>query len=125
MFKIVTHRKVWWPVSFDVALDNGRTQVAKFDMRFIILGVDDAKGIERDAAAIDSADEGRPLSQQKAEMLLKIADDWKDVADEDGTKLDFSVESLAKLANVSGMFEAVIAAYAGCLRGRVENRRKN
>ena len=126
MFQMVEQRKVWWPVTWDAPIDGGRTMPVKIEMRFILLSPDDAEAIVQTAMALDEeSDDGRPQSVRKAEGLLPLIDDWRGVGDEDKQPVDFNIESLGQFFRLPGTFMPVVNAFAACMNGKVEARRKN
>jgi hypothetical protein len=126
MFKMVEQRKVWWPVTWDCPIDNGKTEKAQISMRFILINPDDAQSLIDQAQALDSDDQtGRPASERKAELLMALVDDWKGVGDEEGNLVDFNADALARFFRMPNTFMPVINAFARCMNGAPEERRKN
>lgn len=126
MFKMVEQRKVWWPVVWDAPVDFGKTQSVKIEMRFVLIGPDDAEAIVQAALALDN-EEGsdRPMSDRKAEALKDLIDDWKGVGDDEGNAVAFDADALARFFRMPGTFMPVLNSYVACANGKPEARRKN
>jgi hypothetical protein len=126
MFKMVEQRKVWWPVTWDCPMDGGKVQKTQIQMRFVLINPDDAQELINQAQELDSEGQsGRAPSERKAELLLSLIDDWKGVGDEDGNAVDFSADALARFFRMPNTFMPVLNAFARCMSGAPEERRKN
>lgn len=132
MFKIVSQPKAWWPVKFAGVTDDGKVVQNEFELRFIILDEDANQDLEISIseAADTLVGEGRiKPSQFAANVVMKMAEDWKGVTLDDGTEagksLPFSPENLQMLLKTPNVFLAVAAAYRDCRAGTQERRRGN
>lgn len=126
MFKMVEHRKVWWPVTWDCPVDGGKTQKAQIKMRFILMNTDNAAQLIRQAEALDEEDASAlHPSDRKAQLLAQMIDDWEGVGNEEGEKVDFDVDALARFFRLPGTFLPVVESYVRCMNGEPEARRKN
>ncbi len=119
-FKIVKNPKAWWPVTFPGVTEDGDVVENSFDMRFRILDQDEHFAIERemnDFSATADLDAFVP-SEVSATLILRLAEDWRGVAMDDGsdagTSLPFSSENVATLMKVPNAFSSTLAAYRAC-----------
>jgi hypothetical protein len=126
MFKMVEQRKVWWPVTWDCPVDGGKVSKTQIQMQFILINPDDAQSLIDRAQSLDEDEAGsKPASERKAELLLELIADWKGVGDEEGQAVEFNRDALARFFRMPGTFIPVITAFARCMNGEPEERRKN
>lgn len=65
------------------------------------------------------------LPAMYAELIGRIADDWRHVAAENGEALPWTPENLRLLMNEGGMFKTVFNAWRACLAGERERHEGN
>ena len=130
-FKIVKSPKAWWPVTFSGVSEDGAIVQNSFEMRFRILDEDEQAAIEaefRDLGEQEGADALIP-SKVSADLVMRIAEDWRGVCVDDGTEagasLPFSAENVPTLMKVPNVFRAIGDAYRACRAGVPEARRGN
>lgn len=154
MFKLVSDRRAWWPVTFPGVTEHGNVVENKIEMRFTLHGEDEFFALFREASSIahledamkvdavvappmapEEAGAEEPaatepaatskLSDAYAAFVEKIATDWRGVAAENGEPIRWSHENLALLMNVPGVFKATIAALIECRNGQPKARAGN
>lgn len=119
-FKIVQNPKAWWPVLFNGVSEDGAIVENSFEMRFRILDQDEHFVIEREMSGLnDTVDlDNFVPSAVSAELVLKLAEDWRGVAMEDGsdagTSMPFTPDNVALLMKVPNAFVSTLAAYRAC-----------
>lgn len=115
-YKIVKQPRAWWPVTFAGVTEEGEIITNSFKMRFRILDEDEQAELMKDETPI----EGLP-SEQAAAAVLKIAEDWQGVTEDDGSEagrsLPFTPENLAMLLKVPNVAIGIAAAYRDCRAG--------
>lgn len=89
MFKFARQREVLWPVTIEVPVDGGTTEVHEITVRYRLLDK-----TERDALSSISSDE------EALQFLVDRITDWDGVANEDGQPLEFSEENLRALLTI-------------------------
>lgn len=130
MFKVVSERKVWWPVKVAVPADGGNVDDQEFQLLFRVRDVDGNRELLASAPAIGPGDTGaKPLSESYAEFVEQIATDWKDVESEERSGPDgalaFNRSNLVQVMKVPGAFMAVLEAYRSCSLGEKATRAGN
>lgn len=126
-FRIVRQPRAWWPVSWDGVAEDGGIVANRIELRFHILKVDAAAAFMRevvDATARELAPD-TDLPAMYAELIGRIADDWRHVAAENGEALPWTPENLRLLMNEGGMFKTVFNAWRACLAGERERHEGN
>lgn len=133
MFKIVKSPRAWWPVKWSGVTEDGAIIENKIEMRFRMLKVDEFVELMREAGAVQmaAADAGTSESEQKrtsvafADVVQRIAEDWRGVAAENGETLPWAAENVALLMNEPRVFDATIAAFKEVTQGGPEIRAGN
>ena len=126
MFKIVETRTAWWPVTWDMADEDGGTvSEARFQAQFRIPDVDGVEALVKKAVALDEDASELPLSERMAELLSGFVADWREIGDADGVALPYSQKALAMLCRTPGVFFAIITALRNCVAGVADIRAKN
>lgn len=127
MFRIVKQPRAWWPVTWRGVAEDGSVVDHRIELRFRLLKVDAAALFIRDVidAQAREAEPGTDLPGMYADLVARIADDWRGVGAENGEPLPWSPENLRLLMNEGGMFTHVFAAFRACLAGEPEVRRGN
>jgi hypothetical protein len=130
MFRIVSERLAWWPVSFAGVGEDGTIVENKIEMRFKILDEDafpdflasltDFVG-EKPAAI---AAEEKPTAIV-ARRLLPVVRDWRGVASENGEPLPWSEQNFEALLRVPNVAAAIGRAYIACRNATPEIRAGN
>jgi hypothetical protein len=118
-YKIVKNPRAWWPVTFNSVSEEGEIVENKFEMRFRILDEDELAELTKLERKIDVS-EAVP-SEVAAEIVLKIAEDWKGILDDDGSdagaSLAFTPANVAMLMKVPNVYFGVAAAFRACRAG--------
>lgn len=134
MFRLVSERTAWWPVTWQVAVDEsgvaGEVDAVRIEVKFQLLGQDHGARIVAIGNAIDVVDPdetGPPLttSQKMAKVLSEIVIGWRGVGDAEGNIAPFNEANLALLLGLGPLFDAILGAYAACVRGEGVLRTKN
>ena len=137
MFKLVDESRAWWPVVWPGVTEDGAVVENRIEMQFTLLDTDANLELEAEAARLDQqlkerrieltlgSAEGPAPSQLCADVLLRIARDWRNVGAANGEALPFTSENVARLMKVTGVLEACLRAYRDCLRGKSEIREGN
>ena len=136
MFKIVQHPKVWWPVKVRGVTEEGGEIENEFKMRFIILDEDDNLALQTEISERQmdgSKSDKLEFSTLSAAIILRLAEDWRDVSMEmpgkDGnpvvTSLPFPPENVTLMMKQPGVFWAITQAYAACRYGAPKDRAGN
>jgi hypothetical protein len=105
MFIISTSKDktINWPVKVEIAADGGKIGKFEFTGTFKLLD-DDAKELlsaEAKAAGADVADDSEPDNAWKVrtvDNIVKVMTDWKGVADETKTPIEFTRDNLLSAA---------------------------
>lgn len=126
-FKIVRQPRAWWPVTWPGVTEDGEIVENRIELRFRLLKVDEAAGFLTDAIEAGERENERGVDLPKlyADLVVRIADDWRNVHAENGEKLPWTPENLRLLLNETGMFRHVFRAFRGCLAGQAETRAGN
>lgn len=130
-YKIVANPRAWWPVIFAGVTEEGEVVENRFDMRFRLLDQDSAFALEREVAEAMAQDDTAGLrpSRLATDLVLRIAEDWRGVTEDDGSEagrsLPFSEENVATLMNVANVFAGVLSAFRACRAGEAGARRGN
>lgn len=127
MFKVVSERKVWWPVKVAVPADGGNVEDQEFQLLFRVRDIDGNRELLASAPAIGSGNAvEKPLSESYAEFVEQLATDWKDVESDQGSgTLTFNRSNLIQVMKVPGAFMAVLEAYRSCSLGEKATRSGN
>ncbi|MEE8611639.1 MAG: histidine kinase [Sphingomonas aquatilis] len=119
-FKIVKQPRAWWPVAWPGVAEDGTLVDNRIELRMRLLKVDEAGQFIRDAmqAAEREGDEGVDLAAIYADLVARIADDWRNVHAENGEPLPWNAANLRLLMNEPNMFTHVFRAFRACLAGQ-------
>ncbi|UIJ46899.1 histidine kinase [Sphingomonas cannabina] len=99
-YKVVKNPRVWFPVKWDGLAEDGTIVVNAIEMRFRLLKVDEAVEFMRDVfaaqAAVVEAERGdaaekADLAQIHAELIARIASDWRHIEFENGEPMRWDV----------------------------------
>lgn len=128
-YRIVKDRKAWWPVEWKGVDDDGQIITNRIELRYRLLKVDEAFAV---AKAVDSAreveqtaDASERLATLYTDIVLQMADNWRQVEAENGDPLPFSAETVRLLMNEPGLFGHVFSAFGDCINARDEVRAGN
>lgn len=126
-FRIVKEARAWWPVTWDGLAEDGSTVANTIELRFRQMKTDAAAAFGREVAEARATEqaEGADLPGLYADLTLKMADDWRGVAAENGEALPFTPENVRLLMNEFGLFGHVFEAFRDCLARRRETRAGN
>ncbi|HEU4958963.1 MAG TPA: histidine kinase [Sphingomonas sp.] len=131
-YRIVKQAQAWWPVEWDGVAEDGTIVTNRIEMRFRLLKVADSAGIIRDAAQLREreqeamkAGKETDLAALYAELVERIATDWRGVEAENGEPLPWQAANVALLMNEPGLFGHVVEAFRGCLSARPQIRAGN
>lgn len=132
-FKIVKSPKAWWPVFIPGVTDDGTVVENKFEMRFRILDDDEnravAEEMQRVAEAFDPATASE--SELAAQLVEKIAEDWRGVEMEDpaggdaAISLPFTPDNIRMLVKLPNAWDSIARAYRACRTATPEKRLGN
>ena len=136
MFKIVQHPKVWWPVKVRGVTEEGEEVENEFKMRFVILDEDDNLALQAEISQQQiegSKNDKLEFSTLSAAIILRLAEDWRDVSMEDVDtsgvasvkSLPFTPENVTMMMKQPGVFWAITQAYAACRYGAPKDRAGN
>ena len=126
MFKLVESRTAWWPVTWNMADEDGGTvSEARFQAQFRIPDVDGVDALVKQAVALDEEGSETPLSERMAELLSSFIADWREIGDADGVVMPYTKEALGHLCRTPGIFFAIIGSLRNCVAGVAEVRAKN
>lgn len=129
MFKLVEERRAWQPVTFPGLTEEGERVDNRVEMQFLLLPTDELVELLRQAREMDNAPPAEgdkvPMSRQLAAFAMKFVRDWRLVAEANGDPVKFNEESLARLFNVPGVFQAALLAYRDACAGGKDAREKN
>lgn len=130
MFKIVDKPRAWAPVSWGGLTEEGVRAEHYIELRFDLLTVDENWKLIQEAGrlaaeATKNGVENVSLAALYAELLGRVAVDWRHVQAENGDPLPFSADNLARLMAVPGVFDACMDAYRSATLGQAEIRRGN
>lgn len=141
-FRFTTSDGFWWPVVLNLVAD-GKKVTARIQVRFKRLSTDEVDAFQvgsfdpvayaeciREAdgdrqtamilfsAKLAQSEDAKRTSADRAEELMKILCDWKDVEDEDGKPLEFSEKHLvALLQDVKSAYSDIKEAYNTAMSG--------
>lgn len=126
-FRIVKEARAWWPVAWDGLAEDGSAVKNRIELRFRQMKTDAAAafGVEVAEARAKEAVPGTDLPALYVALVMKMADDWRLVAAENGETLPFTVENVRLLMNEFGLFGHVFEAFRDCLARRRETREGN
>ena len=118
MFKIVKEPRAWWPVEWKGVAEAGTIVDHRIELRFRLLKVDATAAFIADVVAATEVEQqpGADLPTTYAELVMRIADDWRGVGAENGEPLPWSLDTLKLLMNEGGLFTHVFNAFRDCLR---------
>ncbi len=124
MFRLATTRTFEWPVEVRLpsAAEPGAMETHGFIATFESIPIEEAERIEKTDAT--TTDAGSRLVHGQVALIRRVMTGWRDVVDETGNQVAFSVERLAAACAEPWFRNAVIGAYAQALRGEAA-RRKN
>lgn len=115
MFTLVSQHLFWWPVTVRMPdpIETGRINSHTFEMRFEATPQEEAIAYQEELAALPLADQARRQNEQ----LMRVAKGWREVVDESGNAVPFSVESLKAAMQFTWFREGVWTAYMDGLSG--------
>jgi hypothetical protein len=151
LFKIVANPTAWAKVEFPGLTDDGEAVTNLVELHFILHDEDANIAILADAAqlpgklrdmvagAIATATgtpaaeaevptapiADRPASELFADFIMRVADNWRGVAGENGEPLKWSAEHVRALCGVPNFFRCALAAYLKARAGEKEVREGN
>ncbi len=132
MFKIVDRPRAWWPVKFNGVAEDGSIITNRIELRFVIFDEDENLALQAELTKIalgPDAAAGASVGTLGADILEKIAEDWKDVGVDDGTgegkSLPFIRANMERLCRVPNVLQAICTAYAACRAGETGVRAGN
>lgn len=145
-YRVVKDARAWWPVTWTGVTEDGDLIENSIELRFRRLKVDAASAWLADvvvAQAIE-AEPGADLSRVYAELVARIATDWRGVEaengdplrwdvpdgwlsdlDADGARKPLDAPNVRLLMNEGGMFTAIFKAFRACLSGEEKIRSGN
>lgn len=127
MFKLVSERTAWWPVTWSGVGEDGAVIEHRIELKFRIV----SRSAFRELFGFDGAaadDEAAGDDALAADMALArriVAEDWRGVGDEAGAALPFSWDRLAQLMEVANFAPAFGLAYMRLFQAAPEVREKN
>lgn len=125
VYRVVKGRRAWWPVFWNAAAEDGGHVVEnKIELRFKVLGADDAAPLIERASSLEGQTGALP-SEIFATLVEEMAEDWRSVGGENGELWPWNRDNLQALMGVVGVFDAVMRAYRSCLAGVPETRLGN
>ncbi len=98
MFKLAQVEKVWWPVVIQMPVDGGKTRKHEIQVQFHLQNQD-----ETDQTIAERTGD--------AEFFCGVILDWKQVCDEDGQPIEFSIDACRKLVKIKYVRAALVKAY--------------
>lgn len=112
-FVLASEHLYWWPVTVEMPHPDKAGQWVKqsFTMQFAAIDEDDARKKAREIAKMPEEDRG----DHQHDMLISACRNWRDVADENGSDITFSPETLRLALNQPWFRAAVYNAYARSL----------
>jgi hypothetical protein len=137
MVKIVSNPRAWWPVVFPGVTEEGEVVENRCEFRFLLLDEDAAVALSKEANALAASADDRHeaaseeerkhfLSSLYAELVMRVATDWRGVEAENGEPLKFETENVRKLMAMPGdVFIATVRAWSACRAGRKDTRAGN
>jgi len=130
MFRIVSQRTAWWPITFPGVTEDGTVVENRIELRFIILDEDEFPDFLADllkdvAPSAPAAADAEPQSVLTARRLGRVVADWRGVAAENGEALAYSLENFQALLRVPNAGVAIGAAYVACRNAKPEIREGN
>ena len=133
MFKLVEERTAWQPVTFKGLTEEGESVENRIEMRFVLLSTDANLKLLQEAGELtvdiapgdETTEEGEKLSTVMARFGMKIVRDWRGVHEANDDPIKFSQDSLTRLFNVPGTFEATLRAYREAIQGGKDARSGN
>jgi hypothetical protein len=132
MFRIVSERLCWWPVTFPGVTEEGGIIENKIELRFKVLDEDDFQpfvdrltGISADQVEADVQAEKPTESARAAALLSEVVRDWRLVAAANGEALPFSAENFRALLRTPNVGGAIGRAYISCRNAKPEVREGN
>lgn len=133
MFRIVKSPRAWWPVVWTGIDEEGKSVENRIEMRFRLLKVDEYVELMREASTVQRAESDTAPSEAEqkrtsvafAEVVTKIAEDWRGVAAENGEPLAWTIENLALLMNEPRLFDHTMEAFRAVTEGRAAIREGN
>ena len=132
-FKIVKNPKAWWPVFIPGVTEDGTVVENSFEMRFRILDDDENRAVAAEMQTV--AEEFDPTatseSELAAQLVEKIAEDWRSVEMEDpaggdaAISLPFTPENIRTVVKLPNAWDAIARAYRACRTATPEKRLGN
>lgn len=122
-FVLAEKRTYWWPVEVYSPSEKkpGTFDRQKFDMQFEALSRSEMKAHDEEMREITDLAE---LQAKMDEVILKSACDWKEVVDEKGEPIPFSIEALVVALNDNWIRNGIWASWLKSQRnedGSVKN----
>lgn len=124
MFRLVSERLVWWPVTFPGVTEEGDVVENKIELRFRVLDEDEFPAFLKDLMAA-AAPEVEVTTTRAASVLAPIVRDWRGVAAENGEPMSFSAENFRLLLLQPGVSGAIGRAFISCRNATPEVREGN
>lgn len=125
-FRIVPHRRAWWPVKFNGVTEEGDVIENQFELRFNRHDEEEFHALMKDIGGmIDAPEAGKGFVEAALPFARRMFTDWRGVAGENGEALPFNDENLALLVKQPGVWSAIGNAYRGCRAAEGEIRKGN
>jgi hypothetical protein len=133
MFRIVKQPRAWWPVVWSGVDEDGNVVENRIEMRFRLIKVDEFVELMRETVAVQTrADDAASTEEEQkrtsvafAEVVERIAEDWRHVAAENGEPLVWNRENLTMLMNEPRVFDQTMEAFREVSAGAAEVRQGN
>lgn len=121
-YRIVKQARAWWPVRWQGTTEEGEPVANAIELRFRLMKTDEAAAFGREVVAAQARenDPDTDLPALYAGLVLRMADDWRQVAAENGEALPFTEENVRLLMNEFGLFSHVFDAFRDALANRRE-----
>lgn len=115
MFKVLKNRVLWWPVIWEMPVDGGKTETAKFEAQFRLVDLGELRTLLFDIEQAENSD--TDYIDRCREIVSRFTLNWRGIADADGKEMEFSAANLTGLLSIPIVFSAILAAYRNCLAG--------
>lgn len=127
MFKLVSERTAWWPVTWAGVAEDGSVIEHRIELKFRVVGRDDFRDLFGEALGAGVAEEPGDdvLAADMALARRVVAEDWKGVGDEKGAALPFSWDRFAQLMDAPMFAPSFAMAYVRLYQALPEVREKN
>lgn len=132
-FKIVKNPKAWWPVFIPGVTDDGTVVENSFEMRFRILDDDENRAVAEEMQRVAETFDPTATSESElaAQLVEKIAEDWRGVEMEDAAggdaaiSLPFTADNIRLVVKLPNAWDAIARAYRACRTATPEKRLGN